>query len=287
MDRPIFAFIGVTYGLSVALSLLVGLSGGPQSPFIGLGIAAMLFPAIAVLVVRLTMKERVASFGWTRFPLRYALAALLLIPAIMHLIMVPATAALVGRLPWQDWLTPTADGLFHAEARGWGALTTGGLIWRVALNAVIGLALVSLLAFFEEIGWRAWLLPRLAARFGWRRGIVIGAALWAFWHTPFALSGIHALADVPTLATALILPVGHLGAGIIIGWLWMKSGSIWIVMLAHGALNNWGQYAFKYMGDIGPDAGLVLLLGNAGLLLSGGATLWRTGHRPEHPIEEK
>jgi hypothetical protein len=27
----------------------------------------------------------------------------------------------------------------------------------------------------------------------------------------------------------------------------LETESIWIVSLAHGALNNWGQHAFKYM----------------------------------------
>lgn len=275
MDRPILVFLGISYGLSVALGLIVGLSGGPQSPFINLGIAAMLFPAIAVLVVRLTMNERVASFGWGRFQPAYLLTALLLMPVVMHLVMLPTTAAMASGIPWQDWLKPHADGLFHAEARGWGALSVTGLAGRLALNAVIGLAVVSLLAFFEEIGWRAWLLPRLVGHLGWRRGIVAGAVLWALWHTPFALSGIHALEGVSAVTTALILPVGHIGAGLIIGWLWMKSQSIWVVMLAHGTLNNWGQYAFKFMQDIGPDAAIVLLLGNLGLLTTGSLIVLR------------
>jgi membrane protease YdiL (CAAX protease family) len=43
--------------------------------------------------------------------------------------------------------------------------------------------------------------------------------------------------------------------GLIIGWLWLRTESIWLVAIAHGALNNWGQYAFKYMKDsVTPDA---------------------------------
>jgi hypothetical protein len=46
---------------------------------------------------------------------------------------------------------------------------------------------------------------------------------------------------------ALTVPVGIFAAGLVIDWLWLKTESIRIVSLAHGALNNWGQYAFKYM----------------------------------------
>ncbi|MDT9598125.1 CPBP family intramembrane glutamic endopeptidase [Sphingosinicella rhizophila] len=273
MNRPILVFVAIVYGLSVALGLLIGLTGREQSPFMSLGIAAMLFPAMALLVVGVAMNAKVADFGWKRFPPRYGLLALFLIPGVMHLAMIPATAALVGELPWENWLTPRADGLFNADERGWGTLTPLGLAGRLALNAAIGLVAVTLLAFFEEIGWRAWLLPRLAERLGWRRAIMATAALWAVWHTPFALSGVHTLPDISVTLTALVLPVGHLGAGFIIGWLWMRSRSIWIVMIAHGALNNWGQYAFKFMQDIGPDALWILLVGNVALLATGGILL--------------
>jgi hypothetical protein len=77
-------------------------------------------------------------------------------PIAMHAVMLPAAVA--GGLQWQDWLTPQADGLYHTPAsRGWGALTATGLLGRLAINAVVGLIIVSILAFFEEVGWRAWL----------------------------------------------------------------------------------------------------------------------------------
>ena len=40
----------------------------------------------------------------------------------------------------------------------------------------------------------------------------------------------------------------------------MRTESIWLVAVAHGSLNNWGQYAFKYMKDSGtPDRDLAVL----------------------------
>ena len=61
--------------------------------------------------------------------------------------------------------------IFHTpDERGWGVLTQGGLAGRLVMNAGLGLLLVSILAFFEEIGWRAWLLLRLVKRVGVRNG---------------------------------------------------------------------------------------------------------------------
>jgi membrane protease YdiL (CAAX protease family) len=93
------------------------------------------------------------------------------------------------------------------------------------------------------------MLPRLIKQFNVKKGIFIGSLIWALWHVPFMLSGILYLKAVPVYLMLLTNPFGIFGAGLVISWLWTKTKSIWIVSIAHGALNNWGQYAFKYMQD--------------------------------------
>jgi membrane protease YdiL (CAAX protease family) len=199
-------------------------------------------------------------------------------PVVLHAVMLPLTAIFEGSLPWQEWLTPQADGLYHTpESRGWGAVTIHGLVGRIAANAGVGIVIVSLLVFFEEVGWRAWLLPRLVDRMGARGAVVIASVVWAFWHTPFALSGIHHLEGVSAVGTAVIMPIGQVGAGLVIGWLWLRTESMWMVIIAHGALNNWGQYAFKYMQNFAAaDPAFVLGAGNLALLLIGSLLVSRS-----------
>ncbi len=275
--KAIIVFVSVTYLLAAALGLVVGLSGGPQSPLVGLGFLGMLIPAAGVLILRWAMNER-AHIDWSRFPVRYLPLALLSIPLVLHATMLPLMAVFEGgHLPWAAWLTPSADGLYHSPAeRGWGVLTLGALARRIALNAIVGVLAVAVLAFFEEIGWRAWLLPRLAQRLGPRRAVVATAVIAALWHTPYALSGIHYFEGVDPIVVALFAPLGHIAAALVIGWLWLRTESVWIVSLAHGALNNWGQYAFKYMDEPtsgGGSDGIVLLAGLIVLLLVGAALL--------------
>jgi membrane protease YdiL (CAAX protease family) len=257
------AFVVIAYALSITLSLVVGLTGGYESPLIGLRYLSMFIPAVAMLVVNSAMNEDL-QVDWNRLPLKYVPLALLLLPVVIHAAMLPVTAAYEGRLPWEDWLTPQSDGLYHTPAqRGWGALTFGGLVGRVILNAIVGVTIVSILAFFEEVGWRAWLLPRLVKRTGSRLAVVVTSVIWAVWHMPFGLSGIQHIDGVSPVALALTLPCGIFAAGLVIGWLWLKTESIWIVSLAHGALNSWGQYALKYMQFVrAPDS----VVGGAGVL---------------------
>ena len=218
--------------------------------------------------------------SWDCFPLRYLPIALFLIPAVQHAVMLPYMAAAPGGVRWQDWLTPQADGLYHTPpSRGWGAVTIRGLLGHVVVNAVVGLAANSFLAFFEEIGWRAWLLPRLRDRIGPRRAVVATAIIWGFWHVPFQLSGIQHIDGVSPMSSAITLPFGIMTAGLIIGWLWIRTESIWLATIAHGALNNWGQYAVKYMKDSVTPAAVssdlaALRAGSVALLVVGVFLLW-------------
>ena len=194
--KTIVAFVGIAYALAIALSLVIGLTGGHESRFIGFAYLSMFLPAIAVLIVKLVTHEA-PQLHWDNFPLKWLPVALFLIPAVLHAVMLPLTAILHHGVPWQDWLNAGTDRLYHTPvSRGWGSVTFPELVVRILLNAVLGLAVVSFLALFEEIGWRAWLLPRLRERMGARRAVVVTAVIWALWHVPFQLSGIlHIDAD--------------------------------------------------------------------------------------------
>jgi CAAX protease family protein len=253
--KPILVFVATAYALSITLSLVVGLTGGHESALTGLAYLSMFLPAVSVVIVSTTMNEP-PRVRWDRFPLRYLPVALFLIPGVQHAWMSPFMASAPGGVPWQDWLTPQTDGLYHTPAsRGWGAVTIRGLVGYIVLNAVVGLASNSFMAFFEEIGWRAWLLPRLWDRIGPRRAVVATAIIWGFWHVPFQLSGIQHIDGVSPMRLAFTLPFGIMIAGLIIGWLWLRTESIWIAAIAHGALNNWGQYAFQVHEGLGHTRG--------------------------------
>jgi len=192
--------------------------------------------------------------------------------------MLPYMARAGGGIRWQEWLTPQSDGLYHPPAsRGWGDLNLPGLVMHILLNAIAGVLIVSLLALFEEIGWRAWLLPRLVDRMGVRKAVVLTSVIWALWHVPFQLSGIQHIDGVSPMRLAMSVPLGIMASGLILGWLWVRTESIWLVAIAHGAANNWGQYAFKYMRDSGGAGSemMALDMGSVALLCVGVILLGR------------
>jgi hypothetical protein len=115
-NSRIKAFVAVACLLSVFLSLIVGLTGGYQSRFIGLQFLSMFIPAMAVLLVESATNEKL-EIDWNRLPLKYIPLALLLLPVVMHVAMLPVVVAYEGKLPWEGWLTPPADGLYHSPAQ--------------------------------------------------------------------------------------------------------------------------------------------------------------------------
>ena len=266
---PLLVFLGVAFGGSILLSLVIGVSGGSKSSLMTLAPLSMLVPAIGVLAASRTSSTRL-RIAWNPLPWRWLPVALLTLPLAIHAVALPGVALLEGRLPWVPWLTPGSDGLYHvSENWGWGTLTPSALAGRIAWNALLGLIVVSALAFFEELGWRAFMLPRLVSRIGARRAAAASALICALWHIPFALSGLQHVEHLSPLALALVSPVGQFGAALFLAFLWLKTGSIALVSLSHGALNNWGQYAFKFINTAGPHDLELFALVNLALLAVG------------------
>jgi membrane protease YdiL (CAAX protease family) len=268
--KAIVLYLGITYFLAITLSVVIGVAGGQTIPYLGLGIISMLIPALTVVILSSAINEG-PRVNWNLFPGTYFPLALLLIPLVMQAAMLPTTYILEGKIPWQHWLYPAADGLYHTPAdKAWGIVSQAGLITHLITNAVIGVIIVSFMALFEEIGWRGWLLPRLSEKLGSVHAVILTSVIWAFWHLPFVFSGILKMNGVSTLTTLVIAPLGTFIVGLTIGWLWLRTKSIWIVSIAHGALNNWGQFAFKYMDDFAvANPAIVLLTGSFALLLTG------------------
>ena len=284
---PLASFLLLTFSGAVVLSVAALISGRGSTLAGVLGLLTMLLPALAVLFVRVAFGARVTDAGWRPFPIRWLPVALFVLPIAIHAVALPAAMVLEGGLPWSHWLVPADDGLIHAPAeRGWGVLTPTGLSRRIALNAAVGLVIVSVLAFFEEIGWRAWMLPRLVTRFGEGGGAAASAAIWATWHVPYALSGIQHVENVPTPALIMLMPLGNIGAGLFLAWLWLRTRSIVLASLAHGSLNNWGQYAFKFMTSSGHHDVAILAFVNVALLGVGIAILPRLTRRSAQRIAE-
>ena len=87
----------------------------------------------------------------------------------------------------------------------------------------------------EEIGWRGYALPRLAARFGLGPASLLLGLIWGVWHLPqFFIS------DVDTYKQSFFVFVLQVIAiSVAMAWLWARTnGSLLLTMLMHAAINN-------------------------------------------------
>jgi len=111
----------------------------------------------------------------------------------------------------------------------------------VLIQSLVGVFLAPVInapfAVGEEIGWRGFLLPRLLQA-GVRQwpALVMSGLIWGLWHAPVIVQG-HNYPDHPLLGVALMTGFTIL-LGIILGWLQLASGSVWVPTVAHGAGNG-------------------------------------------------
>ena len=87
----------------------------------------------------------------------------------------------------------------------------------------------------EEIGWRGYALPRLAARVGLPRASLLLGVIWALWHLPqFYIAGADSYHQSFVVWSAQVIAMSAAFA-----WLYTRTGgSLLLVMLLHAAINN-------------------------------------------------
>ena len=87
----------------------------------------------------------------------------------------------------------------------------------------------------EEIGWRGYALPRLAARFGLARASLLLGLIWACWHLPQFF-----IPEADTYRQSFFVYVLQVTAlSVAMAWLYARTnGSLLLAMLLHSGVNN-------------------------------------------------
>ena len=144
-------------------------------------------------------------------------------------------------------------------------MPTSGLIAMVLAQTVtMGVALSSLAAFGEELGWRGWLLPNLRPLGTWP-AILVSSVIWGLWHAPIILLGYNFNDRGPL---GLLLMVGFcVAVGTFLSWLRLRSASVYPAAVAHGSVNAFaGTLALVFVGDMSSLDPTAVLLGWSGWL---------------------
>lgn len=238
-------FIAVAFGLAwlVALPLWLGAVGeGTTGALVAQLIAAvtMWTPAVATLVVLFAMRtpraHRMRLLGmWPLRPARRVVWCVVggLFAPILICVLGVGVAAMFG------WITLdlTHFSGFQAvlDAQGGAGLIDVRTLIVVQLAMIpIGAVINIVPAFGEEIGWRGWLLPALRPLGAWP-ALLVSGAIWGLWHTPLILLGHNfGLTD---WRGVVLMTVGCVLWGVFLGWMRLRSASVWPAVVAHASLN--------------------------------------------------
>ena len=217
---PVFIPFVIGLGI-VAISYMFSTESRNGSlQFIGLPVGIIVATAISVMFAAtgftlsvIKFREPISALGLirTHSARPYAYAALIWILALSMLIL---WIQIVLSLD-VDFLIPpdTAQQVLDEAA--------GNIVSTVILVGIVG-------PIAEEIFFRGYVLPGLINRFGIVGALIISSLIFGFFH-------VDPGAIVPTFVLGLAL-----------GWVYLKTGSIWPAVFAHGLHNTFAVLLAKY-----------------------------------------
>lgn len=257
--KGIVAYLAIAFGLAWLNCIMLWLIGfspaqEPQA-FQLLALPASFAPAIGTIIVRRWVTREGFGDAGLGLNLRhkwpYYLVAWLLPLAVVACVVVLAPALGISQ---PDFSLARA---YHAmgQAPGGPPLST-----RVPIYLVIALVMTPVL-WGEEFGWRGYLQIRLLGNRPLLAAAVTGL-IWGVWHYPLILMGFE-YPDHRAMGL-LVFPVTTVLYAIILGWLFLPSGSIWPASLFHAAMNTISGNMLLLLFRGGPN---FIFLSHEGLLI--------------------
>lgn len=93
-------------------------------------------------------------------------------------------------------------------------------------------AIYFIFAIFEEVGWRGYLTPRIAAWNDGLWGYVILGLIWASWHFPY-MAELWAHMDESLMTLIPRFLIGTIISAIVYGEIRKRTGTVWPAILMH------------------------------------------------------
>ncbi|WP_417540077.1 CPBP family intramembrane glutamic endopeptidase [Microbacterium maritypicum] len=239
----VIVFVAVSFALAWLVALPLWLGDGLAEPISVLLLPVMMFtPAVAALVVTFVMRvpargQRARFLGlWPMRPAKrviWLMVAGWLVPPLLVGLGILLSAAL-GFVQLDLTFAAFAAELEKAVPAGTPLPPVQVIVFAQLAMIPVGGLFNSLFAFGEELGWRGWLLPALRPLGTWP-ALILSGVIWGAWHSPVILLGYNF--GRTDLTGVLFMIGGCVAWGILLGWLRLRSASVWPAVIAHGSLN--------------------------------------------------
>jgi uncharacterized protein len=302
--KRILIFLAFAFGIAWLNGLVIYLTGGlvnspeliPDSgitlSLVLLAVGYMGAPTLAHLLTRLITRDgwhnlylRPRRFGWLYWPVAW------FAPLIMTIL-----GAVLFFVVYPQYYNPSLK-VLREMLTGAGQTVPSSLWTIVIIQTLTGVLIApiinSLFTFGEEFGWRAYLQPMLMP-LGGRKAVLLVGIIWGVWHWPVIAMGHNyglEYSGAPWLGMLMMVWV-TIGLGTFLGWLTLRSGSVWPAVIAHAAINGIsGLATVCVQGDPNPLLGPfpVGLVGSAAWVVLTLAILLTPGAleaQPEKSLQE-
>ncbi|MCQ1539569.1 CPBP family intramembrane metalloprotease [Methanocalculus taiwanensis] len=182
--------------------------------------AVMWCPTLAAVLTRLYFQRNLKGFGMGINKPIWLLVA----------VLIPIGAGLL--MFGSAWISAIAPFSYEGAA----------MILSVSFIPAFVIAIVFNLfaAAGEEFGWRGFLVPELARFQNFTVLALVSGGIWTVWHFPLIIFGTYHGGGSLAFSLAVFIP-SVMGAGLILAWLRLISGSVWVAVLFHGFWNYFIQ----------------------------------------------
>ena len=273
LSRQIAIFLALTFGLSCIPYTLV-LRAHQLGAYGGLAVLSLMWcPALAALATCAVCRIRLSNLGW-RIGSVKSLAYGYFLP-----ILYAAPVYLVCWIAIQGSYVPAGAQIHKGPF-------AGSFAWSVVVLSTVGVLLSLISALGDEIGWRGFLLPRLTQRFGFTVGCLVSGSIWAVWHYPALLFADYNAGTNPFYALACFTLM-VIAIAFVLGWLRLRSSSLWPCALLHASHNLFVQEIFDRLTVSAGRARYITTEFGCGMVLTIGAcALWFWLRRKALPAQE-
>lgn len=223
----VITFVLLTFTISSVFYFVMFSTGSARD----IGVLWMWSPAASAILTQWAFRGSIRDFGWRVGPKKYLLWGLTV--PLLYALIIYAVAWTTGLAGFRQ---PTLAFLLFVP---------------------VGFVAACIAALGEEIGWRGLLIPELYKLTTFTKTALLTWIIWAVWHYPaILLADYHSQA--PRLFDLFTLTTTVLGLSFFTAWLRLKSGSLWPVVLWHGAHNLFIQEVFLHLStDVGPTEYLI------------------------------